>query len=362
MRSRSSASLLARAFAAVALLASASVLPARAADYPAPVERDWIARDFRFHTGEVMPELRLHVTTVGAPTGEPVLVLHGTAGSAAGLLVPSFAGELFGPGQALDATRYFIIIPDAIGTGKSAKPSDGLRAAFPHYDYGDMVEAQYRVVTEALGVRHLRLVLGNSMGGMHAWLWAERHPQFMDALVPMACQPTEMAGRNWMMRRLLVETIRGDPGWNGGNYTSQPKSLALANVYFGVATSGGSQAWYQAGPTRKQADAVVDARLAAPFGGDANDTIWQWESSSDYDAAPELERIAAMLLAINSADDERNPPELKIMEREIRRVRNGRFLLLPASTETRGHGTTGLGKFIQQPVAALLREAPHLPM
>ena len=268
MRSRSSASLLARAFAAVALLASASALPALAADYPAPVERDWIARDFRFHTGEVMPELRLHVTTVGAPTGEPVLVLHGTAGSAAGLLVPSFAGELFGPGQALDATRYFIIIPDAIGTGKSAKPSDGLRAAFPHYDYGDMVEAQYRVVTEALGVRHLRLVLGNSMGGMHAWLWGERHPQFMDALVPMACQPTEMAGRSWMMRRLLVETIRGDPGWNGGNYTSQPKSLALANVYFGVATSGGSQAWYQAGPTRKQADAVVDARLAAPFGGD----------------------------------------------------------------------------------------------
>ena len=309
-----------------------------------------------------MPELRLHVTTVGVPTGEPVLVLHGTASSAAGLLVPSFAGELFGAGQALDATKYFIIIPDAIGTGRSAKPSDGLHAAFPHYDYADMVEAQYRLVTEALGVKHLRLVLGNSMGGMHAWLWAELHPQFMDALVPMACQPTEMAGRNWMMRRLLVESIRRDPGWNGGNYTTQPASLALANVWFGVATSGGSQAWYRAGPTRVQADGLVAARLAAPFAGDANDTIWQWESSFDYDASPGLEHIAATLLAINSADDERNPPELGIMEREIKRVKKGRLLLIPASADTRGHGTTGLGRFIERPVAALLRDAPHLPM
>jgi homoserine O-acetyltransferase len=336
-------------------------LAASAADYPAPVERDWVARDFRFHTGEVMPELRLHVTTIGAPTGEPVLILHGTAGSAAGLLVPSFAGELFGPGQALDATRYFIILPDAIGTGKSARPSEGLRTKFPHYDYADMVEAQFRLVTEGLGVRHLRLVLGNSMGGMHAWLWGTTHPGFMDALVPMACQPTEMSGRNWMMRRLLVESIEADPGWMGGNYSAQPRSLPLAVAYFGVATSGGSQAYYQQAPTRVLADKLVDARLAAPLAADANDTIYQWESSAGYDASPGLARIEATVLAINSADDERNPPELKIMEREMPRVKRGRFLLIPASAETRGHGTTGLAKFWAEPVRALLQEAPRNP-
>jgi homoserine O-acetyltransferase/O-succinyltransferase len=344
-----------------ALLCGAAPLAVLAADYPAPVERDWIARDFRFHSGEVMPELRLHVTTIGAPTGEPVLILHGTAGSAAGLLVPAFAGELFGPGQALDASRYFIIIPDAIGTGKSARPSDGLRTRFPHYNYDDMVEAQYRLVTEGLGVRHLRLVLGNSMGGMHTWLWGTQHPGFMDALVPMACQPTEMSGRNWMMRRLLVESIKADPGWMGGIYSAQPRSLALAVAYFGIATSGGTQAYYQAAPTRALADKVVDARIAAPFAADANDTIYQWESSSDYNASPGLERIEATLLAINSADDERNPPELKIMEREMARVKRGRFLMIPASAETRGHGTTGLAKFWVEPVKALLQEAPRRP-
>ena len=330
-----------------------------AADYPAPVERDWIARDFRFHGSEVMAELRLHVTTIGAPTGEPVLILHGTAGSAAGLLAPSFAGELFGPGQPLDATRYYVIIPDAIGTGQSARPSQGLRTTFPHYDYDDMVQAQYRLVTEGLGVKHLRLVLGNSMGGMHAWLWATTHPGFMDAVVPMACQPTEMSGRNWMMRRLLVETIKADPGWQGGDYATQPRSLPLAVAYFGIATSGGSQAYYKQAPTRALADKVIDARLSAPFAGDANDTIYQWESSAGFDASPGLERIEATLLAINSADDERNPPELGIMESAMKRVKHGSFLLIPASADTRGHGTTGLAKFWTEPVRALLRDAPR---
>src|SRR5438477_9612459 len=184
-----------------------------AADYPAPKENDWVVRDFRFHTGEVLPELRLHYTTVGAPTGEPVLILHGTAGSGTGLLTPAFAGELFGPGQPLDAARYYIILTDAIGTGKSSKPSDGLRMKFPKYNYDDMVDAQYRLVKEHLGLRHLRLVLGNSMGGMHTWLWGEKYPDYMDALVPMAAQPTAMASRNWMMRRLIIDTIRNDPTW-----------------------------------------------------------------------------------------------------------------------------------------------------
>ena len=193
---------------------------AHAADHPTPVERDWIARDFRFHTGEVVSELRLHVTTVGDPAGEPVLVLHGTAGSGSGFLAAAFAGELFGPGQPLDAKRYYLILPDAIGAGKSARPSDGMRTRFPRYNYVDMIEAQFRLVSEGLGIRHLRAVIGNSMGGMQAWLWGERHPGFMDAIVPMACQPTEMAGRNWMMRRLLVESIRSDPGWQNGNYAT----------------------------------------------------------------------------------------------------------------------------------------------
>ena len=335
-----------RALVSAAL--SFCVAMAAAADFPAPQERDWVARDFRFHTGEVMPELRLHFTTVGAPTGEPVLVLHGTAGSGTGMLNPAFAGELFGPGQPLDASRYFIILPDAIGAGKSAKPSDGQRAKFPNYNYDDMVLAQYRLVSEGLGLRHLRLVLGNSMGGMHTWLWGVRYPDFMDALVPMASQPTEMAGRSWMTRRLLTDAIRNDPDWNGGNYTTQPRALKYANVFFGVTTIGGSMAYHKLAPTRERADKLLAERMAAPFSADANDFLYQWEASSDYNAAPGLDRIQAALLAINSADDERNPPELGIMERELRRVKGGRLYLIPGSEETRGHGTTGMARFWKQ--------------
>src|SRR6476646_5134702 len=199
--------------AATAALLCLIALAAGAADYPVPNEGDWIARDFRFHTGDVMPELRLHSTTVGAPSGQPVLILHGTTGSGATMLTPAFAGELFGPGQPLDASRYFIILPDAIGTGKSTKPSDGMRMSFPKYNYDDMVDAQHRLVREHLGVKHLRLVIGNSMGGMQTWIWAQKYPDFMDLAVPMASLPTEMSGRNWMMRRLLVESIRNDPEW-----------------------------------------------------------------------------------------------------------------------------------------------------
>jgi homoserine O-acetyltransferase len=218
-----------------------TALPALAADYPAPKEGSWVVRDFRFHTGEVLPELRLHYTTVGAPTGEPVLILHGTTGSGAGMLTSTFAGELFGPGQPLDASRYYVILPDAIGTGKSSKPSDGLRASFPKYNYDDMVVAQYRLVTEHLGVRHLRLALGNSMGGMHTWIWAQKYPDSMDVAVPMASLPTEMSGRNWMMRRLIIDSIRNDPEWMNGNYTKQPRSLQFASVFYGIATNGGNQ-------------------------------------------------------------------------------------------------------------------------
>jgi homoserine O-acetyltransferase len=332
---------------------------AAAADYPAPKEGDWIARDFRFHTGEVMTELRLHYTTVGAPSGQPVLILHGTTGSGAGMLSPGFAGELFGPGQPLDASRYFIILPDAIGAGKSSKPSDGLRMKFPRYNYDDMVAAQYRLVTEGLGVRRLRLVLGNSMGGMHTWIWGVSHPAFTDALVPMASQPTEMSGRNWMMRRMLIDAIRNDPGWNNGDYTAQPRALQIANVFYGIATNGGSQAYNKLAPTREQADKLLDARLAAPFSADANDFLYQWDASRDYNPAPGLERIEAALLAINSADDERNPPELGIMERELKRIKNGRLYLIPGNEDTRGHGTTGMARFWKSQLQELLQAVPR---
>jgi len=342
----------------LALIGMASL----AADYPAPKEGTWIARDFKFHTGEVMPELRLHYTTIGAPTGEPVIVLHGTTGSAASMLTPAFAGELFGAGQPLDATRYFIILPDAVGHGRSSKPSDGLRTKFPRYNYDDMVAAQYRLVTEGLGIQHARLVMGNSMGGMNTWIWGVRYPDFMDALAPMASQPTEMASRNWMMRRLITDSIRNDPDWKGGDYTSQPKSAQFASVFFGIATNGGTLAYQKAAPTRELADKLLDSRLNAPFRADANDVLYQWDSSRDYNPSPGLERIQAALLVINAADDERNPPETGLMDRELKRVNNARLHLIPASENTAGHGTTGQAKFYSQALRELLQTAPKRAM
>jgi homoserine O-acetyltransferase len=326
--------------------------------YPAPKEGDWIAKDFRFHTGEIMPELRLHYTTVGAPSGEPVVILHGTTSSGTGTL-SNLAGELFGPGQPLDAAKYYIILPDAIGHGKSAKPSDGLRAKFPQYDYNDMVVAQYQLVAEDLGVRHVRMVLGNSMGGMHVWMWGEKYPDFMDTLVPMASQPSAMSSRNWMMRRLITDSIRNDPDWKDGNYTSQPRSAAFASVFYGIATAGGTLAYQKLAPTREAADKLLDQRLAAPFPADANDTLYQWASSGDYDPSPGLERIQAAVLAINSADDERNPPETGIMERELKRIKNAQLFIIPASDDTRGHLTTAFPKFWKQKVQDLLMTAPR---
>jgi homoserine O-acetyltransferase len=331
---------------------------AAAADYPAPKQGDFIARDFRFHSGEVMPELRLHYTTIGAPSGEPVLVLHGTTGSGTALLSPTFAGELFGPGQALDASKYYVILPDALGHGKSAKPSDGLRAKFPAYNYDDMVEAQYRLVTEGLGVKHLRLVIGNSMGGMNAWMWGERYPGFMDALVPMASQPTEMASRNWMMRRIIIDGIRNDPDWNNGNYTTQPRSAQVTSVFYGMVSAGGTLAYQKAAPTREAADKLLDGRLAAPFPADANDVLYQWNASRDYNPSPGLDKIDAAVLAVNSADDERNPPETGIMDRELKRIKNARLFLIPASEETRGHLTTGFPKFWKNEVRDFLTTVP----
>ncbi len=347
------------AWLCAALLLVASALPAHAANYPDPKPGSWTARDFRFANGETLPEVRLTYQTIGAPTGEPVLVLHGTAGSAASMLTKGFAEELFGPGQPLDASRYYIILPDALGTGKSTRPSDGLRTRFPKYDYDDMVTAQYRLVTEGLGVKHLRLVIGNSMGGMQAWLWASRYPAAMDAVVPMACMPTAMSGRNWMLRRMLTQSIRNDPEWNGGNYTSQPKNMQTHLTYFSLATSGGNAALYKQAPTSAAGDDQIGKRLSAPFTGDANDVLYQWESSANFDASRNLEKIEATVLAINAADDERNPPELGVMEREIKRVKHGRYLLIPGGPDTAGHGSTGMARLYKKDLEELLRSAPR---
>jgi homoserine O-acetyltransferase len=342
----------------LAVLAILLAAPAFAADYPKPQEGDWVARDFKFRTGEVMPELKLHYRTIGDPKNPAVLMLHGTTGSGASLLTAGFAGELFGAGQPLDATRYFIVLPDGIGHGKSSKPSDGLKTKFPRYDYADMVEAHHRLLTEGLGIKHLRLVMGNSMGGMHSWLWAGMYPDFMDAAVPMASQPTPMAARNWMMRRLIIDTIKSDPDWNGGNYTSQPKSVHRAAVFYSIATSGGTLAYAKLAPTREAADKMLDQRLAASFGADANDYLYQWESSGDYDPTPLLPRIQAKVLLINAADDERNPPETGATEQAMKQVRNGSVYLVPASTETRGHGTTGNARFYTKPLVEFLQSLP----
>jgi len=343
-----------------ALVMTASLqAAAQPAGYPAPQHGTWVVRDFRFHTGQVLPELKLAYSTVGAPGGEPVLILHGTTGSAASMLTPAFAGELFGPGQPLDATKHYVIIPDAVGAGRSSKPSDGLRTAFPAYNYEDMVDAQYRLLTEHLGVKHLRVIIGNSMGGMETWIWSQRYPAFMDLAVPMASLPAAMSGRNWMMRRLIIDAIRTDPDWQGGQYTKQPRSLQFASVFFAIGTNGGNQGLYKVAPNRAAADALLDQRLKAPFNGDANDHLYQWEASRDYDPEPLLGRITTRVLAINSADDERNPPELGLLERAVQRIPGAMAYVIPGGPDTFGHGTTGQARFWKQRLDEALKAAPR---
>ena len=337
--------------------------PAQAADYPAPVEGDFVLRDFRFSAGETLPELKIHYRTLGAPKKDSrgivrnaVLIGHGTGGSGAQFIRPEFAGELFGAAQPLDATRYFIVLADGIGHGKSAKPSDGLRAKFPKYGYTDMVEAQYRLLTEGLKVNHLRLVMGTSMGGMHTWVWAERHPEFMDALMPLASLPVQISGRNRVWRKAVIDAIRNDPSWQGGNYTAQPPSLSTAASLIFFMGSNPPLRQEQM-PTLARADEVLAEAVAnAMRTQDANDLLYQINASWDYDPAPALESIRAPLLAINSADDLINPPELGILEREIKRVKHGTAILIPLSAQTRGHGTHTIAALWKQHLVKLLDE------
>lgn len=312
-------------------------------------EADFVMSDFRFESGELLPELRIHYTTLGAPRRDAsghvrnaVLILHGTTGNGRGFLTPTFAGVLFGAGELLDTTSHYVILPDGIGTGKSSKPSDGLHARFPHYGYRDMVLAQYRLVTEGLHVNHLLLVLGTSMGGMQSWMWAERYPDFMDGVVPLASVPTQIAGRNRMMRRLVSESIRSDAEWRGGDYVQQPHGLFGALEMLFMMTSS-PRYLLSIAPTRDSADAYIDSWVRTRMRStDANDFMYQFEASSDYDPSADLGKIRASVLAINSADDLVNPPELGLMEKLIARVRRGKYVLLPVTNETRGHGTHSL--------------------
>ena len=355
-------SLTIRVFALLSsILAAGNVI---AADYPTPTEGDYSIRDFKFVSGEILPELRIHYRTLGKINKDAsgrvtnaVLILHGTTGSGAQFIRPEFAGELFGKDQPLDASKFFIVLPDGIGHGKSSKPSDGSRAQFPRYGYEDMIAAQYRLLTDGLAVNHARLIMGTSMGGMQTWLWGELHPEFMDALMPLASLPTQISGRNRAWRRIIIDGIRNDPAWNKGEYKTQPPSLRTAAEMLWFMSSNPVLRQKEA-PTLAKTDEALDKFVAQIVQvDDANDVLYALEASRDYDPGPNLEKIRAPLLAINSADDLINPPELGILEREIKRVPRGRALVIPLSEKTRGHGSHTIAALWKDELLKLLNQS-----
>jgi homoserine O-acetyltransferase/O-succinyltransferase len=355
-------------FALITLLASCGLAQSQGTqnrNYPAPVEGDYVIQNFRFRSGETLPELKMHYRTIGTLTRDAsgrannaVLIGHGTGGAGTQFLNPIFANVLFGRGQLLDATKYFIILPDGIGHGRSSKPSDGLHAKFPHYTYDDMVAALYEVLTKKLAVNHLRLVMGTSMGGMQTWVWGETYPDFMDALMPLASNPVEIAGRNRIWRRMVEDAIRDDPDWQGGEYKTQPMRALVAAQNLLLIAGSAPLFWQSQAPTRDAADKFYEDRLKAAVARlDANDLLYQVDASREYNPAPKLETIKAPLIAVNSADDFINPPELGIIEREIKRVKRGRFVMLPITEQTRGHGTHTIASIWQGYLKELLEES-----
>jgi homoserine O-acetyltransferase len=338
-----------------------------ATNWPAPQEGDYVVHDFHFASGETLPEVKLHYRTLGKPikdasgrTTNAVLILHGTGGSGAGFFRAIFAGVLFNPGQLLDASKYFIIVPDNIGHGKSSKPSDGMHAHFPQYAYADMIALQHELVFKGLGVNHLRLILGTSMGCMHSWIWGETYPDAMDALMPLACQPVQIAGRNRIWRKMVIDGIRQDPDWKGGDYTSEPRAALQISADFLIIAGSAPLHMQEDLPTRDAADKYLDdtmKRLTATM--DANDMLYAVSASRDYDPSAKLEAITAQVMYINSGDDFINPPELGIAEREIKRVKNGKFVLLPASEQTHGHGTHTYAAVWQSYLKELLEKSQH---
>jgi homoserine O-acetyltransferase len=347
-----------------ALLAAVAL---QAAQPPAPKtwpthEGEVVLKDFRFRDGESLPQLRMYYTTLGSPhrdaKGEidnAVMVLHGTGGDGKQFLRPQFADELYGPGQPLDIRKYWVILPDNVGHGKSSKPSDGLRMRFPKYDYDDMVEAQHRMLTEGLGIRHMRLIMGTSMGCMHSFVWGEMYPTFARALMPLACEPIEIAGLNRMWRQMVIDGIEKDPAWNGGNYTKEPEQgLRTAASILVIAGSAPLNLQRQY-PTREAAKAYVEQAVARDMAGvDANDTIYQFDSSRNYNPWPNLEKITAPLTWVNSADDFINPRNLPVPQQAVKRMKNAKFRLIPESSETHGHGTHTWAKFWKADLISLL--------
>jgi len=347
--------------------ATAQQVAADSATWPTPQEGEFIVHDFHFQSGEVMPEVRMHYTTLGKPakdatgrTTNAVLILHGTGGNGHSLLRPIFAGVLFGPGQLLDATRYFIILPDNIGHGKSSKPSDGLHARFPQYDYADMIALQQQLVEKGLGVNHLRMVMGTSMGCMHSWMWGETYPDWMDALMPLACLPVQIAGRNRLWRKMVIDGIRQDPEWKAGEYASQPRAALQIAADFLLIAGSAPLHMQEDLPTRAAADKFLDDSMKRIVAGlDANDFLYAVSASRNYDPSSKLDAIRVPVMFINSADDFINPPELGIAEREIKKVKKGKFVLLPTSQQTHGHGTHTWADVWQQYLKQLLDESQH---
>jgi homoserine O-acetyltransferase/O-succinyltransferase len=361
-----------RVFAAAAvytLLSLAVPAPAGGAEFPAPVEGDFVARDFRFSSGETLQSLTVHYRTIGTPQRDAsgvvrnaVLILHGTGGTGAGFLSQTFGGELFGSGQLLDATRYFIILPDGIGHGKSSKPSGGLRARFPKYTYDDMVRAQHAMLVDGLKVTRLRLVLGTSMGAMHCWVWGEMYPDFVDGLVPLASAPTAIAGRNRVMRKMIMDSITQDPAWENGDYQEQPRQGLIGAINLLMMMTSSPLQWHKSGATRDLADKWYDDQIKSRLAStDANDMLYQYNASRDYDPSTKLEKITAAVLAINSADDVVNPPELGLMEKLMPRVKRGRYILIPTSEETRGHGTHSLPRIWGKHLSEFMKELTPAP-
>lgn len=353
--------------AAASVVLAAIPCFARQSSQPATSEGDFLVRNFQFHSGESLPELRLHYTTLGKPardsagrTTNAVLILHGTGGTGHQFLLPQFAGVLFGPGQLLDSTRYFIILPDGIGHGKSSKPSDGLRAHFPQYDYDDMVALHHRLLTEGIGVNHLRLVMGTSMGCMHSFVWGETYPDFMDALMPLACLPVQIAGRNRIWRKMVMDAIRDDPEWKDGEYKEEPKQALRTALDFLLMAGSAPIPMQKTLPTRAAADKYLDDYFRARFNSlDANDLLYQVNASRNYDPSRELGKIKTPVMWINSADDFINPPELGIAEIEVKNMPDARFVLIPASENTHGHGTHTWAEFWKQYLAELLEKSEH---
>jgi homoserine O-acetyltransferase len=347
-----------RRVAMVLVFLAVCAVPAHATD------GDFVIKDFRFRSGETLPELRIHYLTLGQPARDArgqvsnaVLILHGTGGTGRQFMAQQFASELFGAGALLDTTRTYVILPDGIGHGRSSKPSDGLHMRFPRYDYDDMVAAQHRLLTEHLGVRHLRLLMGTSMGCMHAWIWLETHPEFMDAAMPLACQPVALVGRNRLWRSMLIDAIKSDPEWKDGEYTTQPRA-GLRTAVDLLLIAGSSPLYMQKSlANRDSVDRYLQNQLGTRMAAlDANDLIYQVEASRTYDPSPGLEKVQAPVLFVNSADDFINPPELGIAEREIPRVKRGRFVLLPITDATRGHGTHTWARVWKHELERLLRE------